>query len=140
MYTPRIQRQEIEKLIPYLSVIHADLLGADAKLLADSLELQVERLYRTTTLTLAAMQRIAESQAAYLVAIISSIAATMSLTPREIPDESRSLSDAACTRGAIMLFGSGDDVVKLISEVHTELNDIVIDLMGTWFRTAQRFL
>jgi hypothetical protein len=140
IYAPGIQREEIEKLVRYLSVIDADLLGADAKLLADALELQVERLYRTTTLTLAAVLRIAESQAAYLGGIIFSIAATMPLTPREIPDEPRCLSDAACTGGAIMLFGSGNDVAALISEVHAELNYIAIDLMGTWFRTAQRFL
>jgi hypothetical protein len=140
IYAPGIQREEIEKLVRYLSAIDADLLGADAKLLADALELQVERLYRTTTLTLAAVQRIGESQAAYLGGIISSIAATMSLTLREIPDEPRCLSDAACTGGAIMLFGSGNDVADLTSKVHAELNDIAIDLMGTWFRTAQRFL
>jgi hypothetical protein len=140
IYAPGIQREEIEKLVRYLSVIDADLLGADAKLLADALELQVESLYRTTTLTLAAMQRIAESQAAYLDGIISSIAATMFLTPRESPDEPRCRSDAACTGDAIMPLWGGNNVADSISKVHAELNDIAIDLMGTWFRTAQRFL
>jgi hypothetical protein len=140
MHAPGIQRKEIEKLVPYLSAIRADPLGADAKLLADAIELQVERLCRTTTITLAAVQRVAEGQAACLGGIISSIAATMSSTPREIPDELRCLSGAACAGGATMLFGSGNDVAELISEVHAELNDIAINLMSTWFRTAQRFL
>jgi hypothetical protein len=140
IYAAGIQREEIEKLVPYLSVIQADLLGADAKLLADALELQVERLYRTTTLMFAAVQRIAESQAAYLAGITSSIAATMSLAPPEIPDDLRRRSDAACTGGAIMPFGSANDLAELISEVYAELDDIAIDLMGTWFRAAQRFL
>jgi hypothetical protein len=131
IYAPGIQREEIEKLAPYLSVIHAGLLGADAKPLADALELQIERLYRTTAFTLAAVQRIDESQAAYLVGIISSIAATMSLTTGEIPNEPQCLSDEACTDGAIMLFGSGSDAGELISEVHAELNDVAIDLTGT---------
>jgi hypothetical protein len=137
---PGMQREKVEQLVPYLPVIHADLLGADADLLADALEVQVERLYRTTTLTFAVAQHIAESQAAYLAGIISSIAATMSLTPCEIPDEPRCRSDAACPDGAIMLFRSSNDVAELISEVHAELNDFVIDLMGAWFGTARRFL
>jgi hypothetical protein len=116
---------------PISEVIQADLLGADAKLLAGAFEVRVERLYRTATLTLAAVQCIAERQAACLAGC--SIAATMSLTPREIPDEPRCRLDAACTDGAIMLFGSGNDVAALISEVHAELNNIAIDLMGTWF-------
>jgi hypothetical protein len=130
IYAAGIERQEIEKLVPCLSVVNADLLGTDTKLLADALELQVEGLYRTTAFTLAAVQCIAERQAAYLAGIISSIAATMSLTPQEIPDEPRCHSDAAC----------GTDVAELVSEAHAELNDIAIDLMGTWFRTAQLFL
>jgi hypothetical protein len=136
VYASGIQREEIEKLVPHLSVIHGELLGADAKLLADALELQVEGLYRATTITLAAVQRIADSQAAYLGGVISSIVATRSLTPCE----PQCLSDAAGTGGAIMPFGSSNDVVELISDVHAELNDIAIDLMGMWIRTAQRFL
>jgi hypothetical protein len=140
VYAPGIKREEIEEVVPLLSVIHPYLFAADAKLRADALELQVEWLYRTTTLTLAAVQRIAESRAAHLGGIISSIVATMSLTPREVPDEPRCLSDAACTGGANLLFGGGNDVAELVSEVYAELNDIAIDLIGTWFRTAQRFL
>jgi hypothetical protein len=140
IYAPGIRREEIEELVPYLSAIHASLLGSVAKLPADALELQVEWLCRTTTLALAAVQRIAESRAAHLDAIISSIAATMSSTTRGISNEPRCLSGAACTGGANPLFGNGNDVAELIGEVYAELNDIAIDLMGTWFRTAQRFL
>jgi hypothetical protein len=140
IYAAGIQREKIEKLVPYSSAIHADLLGPEAKLLVDALELQVESLYRTTTITLAAVQRIAESQVAYLGGIFSSIPATMSSTPRESPDEQRCPSDAACTGGAIMLFWIGNDAVASISELHAELNDIAIDLIGTWSRIAQRFL
>jgi hypothetical protein len=50
VYAPGIKREEIEELVPLLSAIHPYLLAADAKLLADALELQVEWLYRTTTL------------------------------------------------------------------------------------------
>jgi hypothetical protein len=138
VYAPGIKHEEIEELVPLLSAIHAYLLGADAKLLADALELQVEWLYRTTAPSLAAVQRIAESRAAHLGGIISSIVATMS--PREVPDEPRCLSDAACTGSANLLFGGGNDVAELISEVYAELNDIAIDLIGMWFRTAHRFL
>jgi hypothetical protein len=140
IYAPGIRREEIEELVPYLSAIYGSLLGAGAKLPADALELQVEWLCRTTTLELAAVQRIAESQPAYLDAIISSIAATMSSTTRGIPNEPRCLSGAACTGGANLLFGNSNEIAEFISEVYAELNDIAIDLMGTWFRTAQRFL
>jgi hypothetical protein len=140
IYAPGIRREEIEELVPYLSAIYGSLLGAGAKLPADALELQVEWLCRTTTLALAAVQRIAESRAAHLDAIISSIAATISPTTRGIPNEPRCLSGAACTGGANPLFEDCNDVGELISEVYAELNDIAIDLMGTWFRTAQRFL
>jgi hypothetical protein len=140
IYAPGIRREEIEGLVPYWSAIHASLLDAVAKLPADALELQVEWLCRTTTPALAAVQRIAESQPAYLDAIISSIAATMSSPTRGIPNEPQCLSGAACTGGANLLFGNCNVVAELISEVYAGLNDIAIDLMGTWFRTAQRFL
>jgi hypothetical protein len=140
IYAPGIQREEIEKLVPYWSVIHADLWDGDAKLLADALERQVEGLYRIIALTLESVQRVAESQAAYLAGTISSIAATMSPTPRELPDEPRNLSDPAYIGGAIVLFGESNEIAELISKVHAEVNQILIDLMGTWFRSAQRFL
>jgi hypothetical protein len=134
-YASGIQREEIE---PYLSAIHADVLGADAQLLADALEVQVEALYRTTMLVLAAVQRIAESQTAYLCGIVSLISATMSLTPCGIPGEC--LPDTASTGGAFMLFGSGNNIAEFISEAPAELNDTAVDLRGVWFRSAQRLL
>lgn len=139
IYAPGIQREEIEKLVLVPSVMLADPPCAGARLLVEALDVEAERLYRTTVLAFVALQRVVESQAAHLGGMISLLAATMSLAPRKLPDEPRSVPDAANPGDAILRFGSGTEVVTLINEAHAELNDIAINLMRGWCAMVPRF-
>jgi len=139
-YLPETQLEEVGKLAPplrYLSVMHADMFVSYAKPLVEALEVEVERLCWTTVITSAALQRIADSQAAYLTGGIFAPAAITFLTPCDVQDEARCLAHAAAATasGATTLFGSFTE----IGEAPAELQDVSIDLMRTWSSTLGRF-
>jgi len=112
-YLPETQLEEVGKLAPplrYLSVMLPDMFVSYAKPLVGALEVEVERLCRTTVITSAALQRIADSQAAYLVGGIFAPAAITFLTPCDVQDESLAHAAAATANGAITLFGSFTEI------------------------------